>query len=315
MKKCPKCGNNTFLVTAHVAQDWRVDTDGAFLSVVNSCSQTTHQPNDDDLWTCERCGYEAAGSEFNPKNTDKMCYSCYKSISPETDASIWQYLHAYRRDKQQSEDDTICVTAEFPNGIQMDIKCCGAQDDCSWTEAVLFDKHGRQLACSDVEDRFLGKWQLEAPDGTLYEAHIVAEKPNNAHLPRTCIIVEEDEGLSADAVLVFLDDYHVNIGNIIGIIQDAATKFCIDHPDVYTVSRSFNLQHYMNHVDNEHNKRFGFTLYKIHTDVTCPGPDPDINKYMAHSVIHQMLKAPVCFHHLDTACPLVLDSDVPDDVE
>lgn len=67
MKRCPKCGNEEFLVSAHVVQDWKVDKNGNFIEEINSCSEVTHEPDDEDLWTCTKCNYETVGSEFNIK--------------------------------------------------------------------------------------------------------------------------------------------------------------------------------------------------------------------------------------------------------
>lgn len=63
-KKCPKCGSKKFLVTAHVAQDWIVDEDGEFVACQEECVEVVHKPDDDDIWHCKNCGYDAAGSEF-----------------------------------------------------------------------------------------------------------------------------------------------------------------------------------------------------------------------------------------------------------
>lgn len=65
MKKCPKCGNETFYVTSHVIQDWKVDLYGDFLEVIDDCIEVTHFPKDDDLWECTKCGYNDEGSKFN----------------------------------------------------------------------------------------------------------------------------------------------------------------------------------------------------------------------------------------------------------
>ncbi len=65
MKRCPKCGGQEFLVTAHVTQGWKVDEDGAFIECTNECEEVTHTPDDDDVWVCAKCGHDAAGSEFN----------------------------------------------------------------------------------------------------------------------------------------------------------------------------------------------------------------------------------------------------------
>ena len=58
------------------------------------------------------------------------------------------------------EDETITVTANFGNGYEMDIKCCGADDETAWTEAVLF-YHGSEVCCSEPSDEFLGEWELK----------------------------------------------------------------------------------------------------------------------------------------------------------
>lgn len=70
------------------------------------------------------------------------------------------YLTAQAEDEYQGEDNTIIYTARFPDGKEMDIKCCGCRNEASWTEAVLFDEQGNELACTDVEEEFAGLWQL-----------------------------------------------------------------------------------------------------------------------------------------------------------
>lgn len=71
------------------------------------------------------------------------------------------YLQAKAPEQFQGENCTISHTVVFPDGKQMDIKCCGARDERSWTEAVLFDKNGCELCCSEVSDRYNGTWELE----------------------------------------------------------------------------------------------------------------------------------------------------------
>ena len=66
-KQCPNCGWKHFITVAHVMQEWLVDEDGYFEEVKEDCLETTHDPNDDNNWTCSKCGYTAAGSEFNVK--------------------------------------------------------------------------------------------------------------------------------------------------------------------------------------------------------------------------------------------------------
>lgn len=67
MKRCPKCGYTEFYVTAHVTQDWRVDQYGNFLDHINSCTEVTHSPDDFDIWSCAKCGYDDDGKAFNVK--------------------------------------------------------------------------------------------------------------------------------------------------------------------------------------------------------------------------------------------------------
>ena len=56
----------------------------------------------------------------------------------------------------------------------MDVKCCGSQDDPSWTEAVLFGRFGNEVACTGAFDEFEGTWDLKY-NGTLYTAIMKTE--------------------------------------------------------------------------------------------------------------------------------------------
>ena len=38
---CPKCGNTTFIATAHVTQTWLVDEDGDFIEAKSDCDEFT----------------------------------------------------------------------------------------------------------------------------------------------------------------------------------------------------------------------------------------------------------------------------------
>lgn len=65
MKRCPKCGCETFYATAHVTQDWLMDKHGNWIKTVSDCEEVKFFPDDMDLWECMDCGYTAAGSKFN----------------------------------------------------------------------------------------------------------------------------------------------------------------------------------------------------------------------------------------------------------
>lgn len=102
MKKCPNCGSEEFFVTAHVTQDWLVNSKGDFMQVENECVEITHQPTDIDLWECADCGYDAAGYEFEveeeeAKEVKKYTLENYKEFCekalvcpPFEDEENWQ---------------------------------------------------------------------------------------------------------------------------------------------------------------------------------------------------------------------------------
>lgn len=62
--RCPKCGGKEFIATAHVTQDWVIDSSGDFVSCENDCVEKTHEPALDDIIDCKACGYSAEGTEF-----------------------------------------------------------------------------------------------------------------------------------------------------------------------------------------------------------------------------------------------------------
>lgn len=64
MRRCPRCGYNRFHAYGHVVQKWCVDECGLCDYVVNDCVTVIHEPDNQDLWQCCACGYEAAGAEF-----------------------------------------------------------------------------------------------------------------------------------------------------------------------------------------------------------------------------------------------------------
>lgn len=74
------------------------------------------------------------------------------------------------------EDDTLISTVHFADGMEMDIKLCGTQDEEPWTEAVLF-KAGNEMCCSEPSETYDGPWTLEC-DGNTYTAMVVMEKPD-----------------------------------------------------------------------------------------------------------------------------------------
>lgn len=93
-------------------------------------------------------------------------------VDPKLLEKIRGYLEATDPADYQDEDDTIVCSARFPNGYQMDIKCCGSQDGPSWTEAVLFDDSDMEMTMTQPEEEFEGEWVIEHK-GVTYEVNVV----------------------------------------------------------------------------------------------------------------------------------------------
>ncbi len=73
---CPKCGNNIFITSAHVMQDWEVDGEGNWLETVVDCEQIDHGPDPDNLWTCSRCGTLAIEKDAFPYDKNEFTIYC-----------------------------------------------------------------------------------------------------------------------------------------------------------------------------------------------------------------------------------------------
>ena len=99
-----------------------------------------------------------------PSDRQESCTLQYEQIlklSNQELATIQKYLNATREEDYQGKDNTITHTVQFPDGMQMDIKCCSSQDGPSWTEAVLFDSYGQELTFTEVRENYTGSWELQ----------------------------------------------------------------------------------------------------------------------------------------------------------
>ena len=106
-----------------------------------------------------------------------MTYEKTIKISKNAAEKIRKYLTEEPANESEclSEDEIISETANFGNGIEMDIKCCGVQfqegeNNTAWSEAVLFD-NGSEVSCTEPCDEFIGDWELEYKDNK-YIAHV-----------------------------------------------------------------------------------------------------------------------------------------------
>lgn len=102
-----------------------------------------------------------------------LAFAHVLKLSSEELDTIYGFINASTKGEYQGEDRTIIHTVRFPDGKEMDIKCCGCKDESSWTEAVLLNTWADQLACSGVCDNFLGLWELKY-DGITYSVNVIA---------------------------------------------------------------------------------------------------------------------------------------------
>ena len=101
--------------------------------------------------TCPQCGEVVCVDEDMLANDDLACPNCGTKFEVDF-----------------SEDDDACEGCEG---------CCGGKDD-SWTEAILYDKTGKEVVATEPCDGFTGCWELKDEDtNTVYRAHVMT-KPN-----------------------------------------------------------------------------------------------------------------------------------------
>ena len=97
-------------------------------------------------------------------------------ISETCAETIEKYL---RGEELQGMGESLSETATFPDGFDMDIRCCGTEDD-SFTEAILYDSEGKEVALTEPCDTFTGCWELEDDTtDTKYRVHVMTKSRLN----------------------------------------------------------------------------------------------------------------------------------------
>ena len=98
-------------------------------------------------------------------------------IPSKTLSAIRRYLEVEPEDEKSclNEDEKLSYTADFGDGFEMDVECCGVQYwegevNTAWAQAILF-RNGCELVCTEPCDTFDDMWELEY-DGMLYVAEI-----------------------------------------------------------------------------------------------------------------------------------------------
>lgn len=77
----------------------------------------------------------------------------------------------FRRDEIVWEGES-----RFSDGTQAVFQVCASNDpeeEPCWSQIVLFDEHGAEIACSDVSETVLGPCDFFYIDGTAYTVNVV----------------------------------------------------------------------------------------------------------------------------------------------
>jgi len=101
----------------------------------------------------------------------------YRRIGFMDKYALENYEEMFSYDKEQMNTKGIhrlqnlkTFTLTFDKGFQMDIKINSSEDDI-WSEAVLFDGEGHQLAFTEPSDTIKGEWEIEY-NGDTYTGEI-----------------------------------------------------------------------------------------------------------------------------------------------
>lgn len=116
--------------------------------------------------------------EYKLRNTDRTEMNI--SLLLQDDECDYIYSVLEGKDETMCDDSqTISYQTTFPDGRQMDIKICGADDGNIWTEAVLFDEQGKELCCTEPDEVFFDKWTLEYTEGNktvVYNVDVIEDR-------------------------------------------------------------------------------------------------------------------------------------------
>lgn len=177
MTCCEKCGGTRFIAHQLVRMDVIVDAEWNFIANVSDKAESDIYDAEEPYgpYTCAECGMEY---ENLPSTYERILHQDLH-VGAEDLAQIEKLLNEEPESEEEcmGEDETISYTANFGNGIEMDVKVCGVQyeeggNNTPWTEAVLFE-NGCEVGCSDACDVFEGEWELEH-EGIMYTVNVMA---------------------------------------------------------------------------------------------------------------------------------------------
>lgn len=222
---CRHCGNDTFIMMAHVTQDWIVNNRGEFCDCLKDCVDVLHAPNDNDVWECQDCGADdpmVLRENEHPVIIPKADFERFEKLLQQESVDygkegivpyscIWSWT-------AQIED-----ISDESHKIEVDVKVCssGWNDDV-WTEAVLFD-NGSEVACSEVQDTLNTTWEFDLEGQTIIVVPVFVDNPcENLVQPAVYTFgIPRQEYLSCAELL---ERYPLD--------EDNETR-CYKHPELY----------------------------------------------------------------------------------
>ena len=93
-------------------------------------------------------------------------------ISESSSKKLEKYLYG---EEIQGFGSSLSETAKFSDGYSMDIRCCG-DENTSWTEAILYDNTGVQVAITEAYETFIGYWELDdETTGKTYRVNVLTK--------------------------------------------------------------------------------------------------------------------------------------------
>lgn len=129
---CPVCGNDEFYTNAHVVQGWRVDCDGEFIEETESCVEVTHEPDDDDIWQCTKCGWGGPGKDALSDKTYRVSFNVAGSIvvsAPSSDTAEKMVIAGIHGKNPAMSQDIAAIIQDHLEHADISIDDVEEEDD------------------------------------------------------------------------------------------------------------------------------------------------------------------------------------------
>ena len=206
---------------------------------------------------------------------------------------INKHLHHEPEDENEcfGEDEaSVSYSVNFDNGYEVSVMMCGVQfrpgeSNTAWTQAVLYDKEGRQVSYTEPADEFFGEWWMEDDDGAEYYVNVVPA-------PDEIISYCKSKELKAKAMYEACDD--ATVGAINGLFKIELTyigegysgDYNENDPDDEPLLRADIFYHDMENEEDGKNEDY----YTNEPVSTCTDLSADISLDAAEELVKNMLK-------------------------